>query len=83
MNDSTKRDFVTSGAAAAGDAAALRAPIGGILFTLEKGASFWSNSTTFRAFICAVITQLTSSIVLHDQTASSEGMSAFGQFDNL
>jgi chloride channel 7 len=81
-NDHTKRDFVTYGAAA-GVAAAFRAPIGGILFTLEEGASFWSNSTTFRAFICAVITQLTISVVLYDQTASSEGMFAFGQFDNL
>ena len=81
-NDHTKRDFVTFGAAA-GVAAAFRAPIGGILFTLEEGASFWSNSTTFRAFICAVITQLTISLIFHEQATSSEGMFAFGQFDNL
>ena len=81
-NDHTKRDFVTFGAAA-GVAAAFRAPIGGILFTLEEGASFWSNSTTFRAFICAVITQLTISLIFAEQATSSEGMFAFGQFDNL
>eukprot|EP01035_Chromulina_nebulosa_P020688 gene20688-26821_t len=81
-NDHTKRDFVTFGAAA-GIAAAFRAPIGGILFTLEEGASFWSTNITFRAFICAVITQLTIALVLPEQSTSSSGMFAFGQFDNL
>jgi chloride channel 7 len=69
-NDHTKRDFVTFGAAA-GVAAAFRAPIGGILFTLEEGASFWSTSTTFRAFICAVITQLTIGLMFPEQSTSS------------
>ena len=81
-NDYTKRDFVTFGAAA-GVAAAFRAPLGGILFTLEEGASFWSHTTTFRAFICAVITQLTISLLFSEKSTSAEGMFAFGQFDNL
>lgn len=81
-NDHTKRDFVTFGASA-GIAAAFRAPIGGILFSLEEGASFWSTNITFRAFICAVITHLTLGLVFPDQSVSSSGMFAFGQFDNL
>lgn len=81
-NDHTKRDFVTFGAAA-GVAAAFRAPIGGILFTLEEGASFWSTSTTFRAFICAVITQLTIGLLFPEQSTSASGMFALGQFDNF
>lgn len=81
-NDYTKRDFVTFGAAA-GVAAAFRSPIGGILFTLEEGASFWSTATTFRAFICAVITQLTVGLLFPEKATSSEEMFAFGLFENL
>lgn len=81
-NDYTKRDYVTYGAAA-GVAAAFRAPIGGILFTLEEGASFWSNSVTFRSFMCAVVTQLTIGLIFPEQATSSAGMFAFGQFENL
>ena len=68
-NDRSKRDFVTFGAAA-GVTAAFQAPIGGIMFTLEEGASFWSTSLTFRAFFCALMTQLTYEIITSIKTMS-------------
>lgn len=84
-NDRSKRDFVTYGAAA-GIAAAFRAPIGGILFTLEEGASFWSTSLTFRAFFCAMIAMLVISLIFAGKDfgrGESESIFSFGEFDNI
>jgi len=85
-NDREKRDFVACGAAA-GVASAFGAPIGGVLFSLEEGASYWSTKLTWRAFFCAMITlgtlfALQNVDVLWGQ-ANVEKLFSFGEFNSL
>lgn len=62
-NDTERRNFVTCGAAA-GVAAAFRAPVGGLLFALEQLNSSWSEQLLLTCFFTTAIVSITIRMIM-------------------
>nr|XP_043632463.1 chloride channel protein CLC-a-like [Erigeron canadensis] len=53
-NDRDRRDIITYGASS-GVCAAFRAPVGGVLFSLEEVATWWRNALLWRTFFSTAV----------------------------
>eukprot|EP00912_Choanoflagellata_sp_UC4_P001875 UC4_evm1s1205 len=84
-SDRNKRDFIAAGAAA-GVAAAFSAPVGGVLFFLEEGGSYFNQVLIWRVMVTGLVATATVNFFLRGINAgewgdlSDQSIVAFGDF---
>jgi chloride channel 7 len=86
-SDEERRDFVTAGAAS-GVSAAFASPVGGVLFSLEEGASFLKQMLTWRMLFSSMTASLVLNIIIsalkgHPENLSSPGLTSFGYIGDV
>lgn len=77
--------FYVTGAAA-GVSAAFGAPLGGVLFALEEGASFWNQQLVVRIFFCSLISSFSLNFIISvvsGQKLGASGLLNFGKFQDI
>ncbi|CAM8942075.1 unnamed protein product [Rhodiola kirilowii] len=75
-NDRDRRDLITCGASS-GVCAAFRAPVGGVLFSMEEVATWWRGALLWRTFFSTAITVVVLRAVI--QYCSSGNCGLFGK----
>lgn len=66
--------------------AAFGAPLGGVLFALEEGASFWNQQLVVRIFFCSLISSFSLNFivsVVSGQKLGASGLLNFGKFQDI
>ncbi|KAK2180880.1 hypothetical protein NP493_422g00000 [Ridgeia piscesae] len=86
-SDEERRDFVAAGAAA-GVSAAFASPVGGVLFSLEEGASFLNQTLTWRMLFSSVTASLLLDMMMsalngHAEDMSNPGLVSFGYVGDI
>jgi len=80
--DRSRIDYSAIGTAA-GVAAAFRAPISGILFAMEEGASYWSTELTWRCFLSACVTVISMYSIITTITSPNFQITSMDLFNGI
>ncbi|ELT96405.1 hypothetical protein CAPTEDRAFT_203043 [Capitella teleta] len=85
--DEERRDFVAAGAAS-GVSAAFASPVGGVLFSLEEGASFLNQMLTWRMLFSSMTASLFLNIIMsaihgHPENMSNPGLISLGYIGDI